>query len=78
MKKLKFLLLIVAFTFSNGINADQKDIEEFEDGKASDCVRMAREATLQLADFMGQDANGANFESYLAVYNVLFEGCYNS
>ena len=50
-----------------------------EDGRASDCVRMARAMTLAYAEFEGVNPNDpAYFNSYLSHYMDLYTNCLNN
>lgn len=44
-----------------------------EDGKASDCVRMARTVVTITAAEFGHDPNVDYFEGYLELYNNLYQ-----
>lgn len=83
MKNLKFLVTVIMFTFFTSFASSDSHFNEntqmaFEDGKASDCARMARSAVLMFADAANDDPNGENFEGWLALYNHLYLACYNS
>ena len=78
MKKIIFnLLAVVLFTGSlMSVSSSNKLVNE--DGRASDCARMARATVLALADAYGQDPNGVYFEYFLNHYNRLYLDCYNN
>ncbi|MFY0630341.1 MAG: hypothetical protein JXR05_08160 [Flavobacteriaceae bacterium] len=59
------------------INASSESSPK-DDGRASDCARMARATVMALAEFAGDDVNGANLEGYLVIYHGLYLDCYNN
>jgi hypothetical protein len=73
-KVFSFFTLIFLMGSLTSATIYQKPVED-DFGRASDCVRMSRGATLALADFAGEDANGDNFEFYLAIYMTMYETC---
>ena len=78
MKKKFFSLLAVA-VFSAGLMSVSPNVETLEeDGRASDCARMARATVLELADAYGQDPNGLYFDYFIGIYHNLYEDCYNN
>lgn len=82
MKNLKSLVTFIMLTlFVTTIGANpisNLNETEIEDGRASDCVRMARSVVLTMAEGVGDDPNGENFQGWLALYNHLYLACYNS
>lgn len=66
--------MFCAFTL---LNANTKETY-IEDGRASDCARMARATVMALAEFVGDDVNGANLEGYLVIYMDLYTDCLNN
>ena len=80
MKNLKLIIGAMAFILFTSMTVDSKTVSniDVEDGRASDCVRMARSTVLLMAEGAGDDPNGENFEGWLALYNHLYSACYNS
>lgn len=74
MKKKVFSLLAVVL-FAGSLMSVSPNKELVEDGRASDCARMARSTVLTLADEFGVDANGVYFDYFINLYHKLYEGC---
>lgn len=78
MKKKLFSLLAVAL-FSSSLMSVSSNVEAEEDGRASDCVRMARATTLAYAAYEGVDPNDpAYLNSFLSHYMDLYTDCLNN
>lgn len=69
--------MAIALFMSSSMNASS-NVSFEEEGRASDCVRMARATVMALADFVGDDVNGENFQGYLAIYMDLYTDCLNN
>jgi hypothetical protein len=78
MKKVISLVIIFSLYIGNTISANNNGTKIEVEGKASDCAQMASAAISYIADQFGHNPNVDNFEGYIAVYNILYEGCYNS
>ena len=77
MKKKMFNLFVVV-SFSASLMSVSPAVEAEEDGRASDCARMARATVLELADAYGQDPNGVYFDYFIGIYHNLYTDCYNN
>ena len=77
MKKKVFSLLAIIMFIGGTLNARSISVDS-EDGRASDCARMARATVMALAEFVGDDVNGENLEGYLTIYHGLYSDCYNN
>lgn len=72
MKKILSVgLFVTSFLFSSFTSPDLDDTLEAN----SRCVTNARNATLQLADINGEDANGDNFDYYIEIYMIIYTSC---
>ena len=78
MKKITSIvaLILVSTSLLNATSQSSKELKV--EGRASDCARMARNLVLYTASLTGDNPNGENFQGYLALYNSLYEACYNS
>lgn len=64
--------------FTTSLMSLSTTINVSEDGRASDCARMARTVVLTTAAEFGHDPNVDYFEGYMELYNRLYNACYNS
>ena len=77
MKKIFSLVAVAMFTTSLMSVSPSVEVAE-EDGRASDCVRMARSVVMTTAAEFGHDPNVDYFEGYMELYHRLYNACYNA
>jgi hypothetical protein len=72
MKKfLSIGLIEISFIFSGFSSPNLDTTVDY----SSRCVQNARNATLQLAELKGEDANGDNFDYYMEIYMIIYTEC---